>query len=236
MLCCLTTSADRDFVPWPPSIEATCWCGVMASLLLVVAMAAPYWLVSWEDTESPFLRMGPWEACFYRFRFPRFQFDHLFTGCHPVWGHEYRLIREWLLPPWLLAVQALLILALIFSVFARLLSILAILRLPVTVFLRYGERLLKTWIILDLVSFLLLIVAVTVFAICCWSRQWLLYPNYNYLSWAWVACLLSSGAHALAAFTAHNQLRQEKVRRPQNLSLLNDLEPPPLSLSLAPYI
>ena len=79
---------------------------------------------------------------------------------------------------------------------------------------------------------------------------------------AWVACLLSSGAHALAAFTAHNQvlqeatikmirtqevfvcfvkrsgpqLRQEKVRRPQNLSLLNDLEPPPLSLSLAPYI
>ena len=44
--------------------------------------------------------------------------------------------REWLLPPWLLAVQALLILALIFSVFARLLSILAILRLPVTVFLR----------------------------------------------------------------------------------------------------
>ena len=29
-------------------------------------MAVPYWLVSWEDTESPFLRMGPWEACFYR--------------------------------------------------------------------------------------------------------------------------------------------------------------------------
>ena len=28
-----------------------------------------------------------------RFRFPRFQFDHLFTGCHQVWGHEYRLIR-----------------------------------------------------------------------------------------------------------------------------------------------
>ena len=66
MLCCLTNSAERDFVPWPPSIEATCWCGLVASLLLVVAMAAPYWLVSWEDTESPFLRMGPWEACFYR--------------------------------------------------------------------------------------------------------------------------------------------------------------------------
>ena len=33
------------------------------------------------------------------------------------------------------------------------------------------------------------------------------------------------------------QLQQEKARRPQNLSLLNELEPPaPLSLSLAPYI
>ena len=89
-----------------------------------------------------------------RFRFPRFQFDHLFTGCHPVWGHEYRLIRcaerafwpespiggilyrEWLLPPWLLTVQALLLLSLLLSIFARLLSVLAILRFPVTVFLR----------------------------------------------------------------------------------------------------
>ena len=33
------------------------------------------------------------------------------------------------------------------------------------------------------------------------------------------------------------QVQQEKARRPQNLSLLNELEPPaPLSLSLAPYI
>ena len=123
LLCCLARTSERDLVPWPPSIEAACWSGLVATLLLVVAMAAPYWLVSWQDTQSPFLRMGPWEACFYRyrtysqkmrlsrttklpkrvtvternlfgrFRFPRFQFDHLFTGCDPVWGHEYRLIR-----------------------------------------------------------------------------------------------------------------------------------------------
>jgi len=237
LLCCLARTSERDLVPWPPSIEAACWSGLVATLLLVVAMAAPYWLVSWQDTQSPFLRMGPWEACFYRFRFPRFQFDHLFTGCDPVWGHEYRLIREWLLPPWLLTVQALLLLSLLLSIFARILSVLAILRLPVTVFLRYGERLLLTWVVADLLAFFLLLLASTTFAICCWSRQWLLYPNYNYLSWAWVACLLSSWLHAVAAFTAHTQVQQEKARRPQNLSLLNELEPPaPLSLSLAPYI
>ena len=67
LLCCLAGTPERELVPWPPSIEASCWSGLVAILLLVVAMAAPYWLVSWQDTESPFLRMGPWEACFYRY-------------------------------------------------------------------------------------------------------------------------------------------------------------------------
>ena len=67
LLCCFSRTSER--VPWPPSIEAACWSGLVASLLLVISMAAPYWLVSWQDTESPFLRMGPWEACFYRFTY-----------------------------------------------------------------------------------------------------------------------------------------------------------------------
>ena len=63
-----------------------------------MSFASPYWLVSWEDTESPFKNMGIWEFCFYKFRHPDYQFDHLFTGCHAVYGDEYRLIREKLLP------------------------------------------------------------------------------------------------------------------------------------------
>ena len=66
LLCCLAGTSERELVPWPPSIEVACWSGLVATLLLIVAMAAPYWLVSWQDTQSPFLRMGPWEACFYR--------------------------------------------------------------------------------------------------------------------------------------------------------------------------
>ena len=63
-----------------------------------MSFASPYWLVSWEDTQSPFQNMGLWEFCFYRFRHPDYQFDHLFHGCHPLYGDEYRLIREKLLP------------------------------------------------------------------------------------------------------------------------------------------
>ena len=42
--------------------------------------------------------MGLWEFCFFKFRHPDYQFDHLFNGCHPLYGEEYRLIREKLLP------------------------------------------------------------------------------------------------------------------------------------------
>ena len=49
---------------------------------------------------------------------------------------KFVFLREWLLPPWLLAVQALLVISLLLSIFARIISVFAILRLPVTVFLR----------------------------------------------------------------------------------------------------
>lgn len=66
---------------------------------------------------------------------------------------------------------------------------------------------------MDLVSFLLLIVAVTVFAICCWSRQWLLYPNYNYLSWsADFPCSVLSSSPWNMKFTNPINIKQESVQ------------------------
>ena len=76
--------------------------------------------------------------CFNKFRFPRLQFDHLFHGCHPAWGHAYRQIREWLMPPWLLAVQGLLTLGLVLSSLARILSVAAVWRAPRPVWLRFS--------------------------------------------------------------------------------------------------
>ena len=74
---------------------------------------SPYWLQSWEDTQSPFKKMGIWEFCFYKFRHPDYQFDHLFHGCHPLYGEEFRLIREKLLPGWLMVVQLFITISLI---------------------------------------------------------------------------------------------------------------------------
>ncbi len=80
----------------------------IAGVLLLMSFASPYWLQSWEDTQSPLQNMGLWEFCFYKFRHPDYQFDHLFHGCHALYGDEYRLIREKLLPgkPLIQAIKA----------------------------------------------------------------------------------------------------------------------------------
>ena len=40
--------------------------------------------------------------------------------------------------------------------------------------------------------------AVFVFGIMCWSRDWLLNPNFNYLSWSYAFAVISGGIHAFA--------------------------------------
>ena len=198
------------------SMDLTGLLGLFSLLLLIISMSSPYWLTSWADTNSPFVRLGPWEACFNRFRFPRFQFDRVFHGCHPVWGSEYRLIREWLLPPWLLLVHSFLIIATIFSALARLLSIFVVLRSPLTVVLRFGYQMVMALSLLELASSLLLGVTATVFGCCCWSRSWLLYPNYNHLSWGWVALLLAGLLHAVSGLLLLREARLERGRRDYN--------------------
>jgi hypothetical protein len=62
----------------------------VGGVMLIMSYASPYWLASWDDTLSPFENMGLWEFCFFRFRHPDYQFDHLFDGCHALFGDEYR--------------------------------------------------------------------------------------------------------------------------------------------------
>lgn len=130
----------------------------VAGLLLLMSFASPYWLVSWEDTESPFKNMGLWEFCFFRYHHPDYQFDKLFHGCHALYGDEYRLIREKLLPGkqgiychcskrqwlrftshlgWLMVVQLFVTLAFILSFACQLLFVALLLRYPLEVILRF---------------------------------------------------------------------------------------------------
>lgn len=81
--------------------------------------------------------MGLWEYCFDQFRYPYFQYDKLFHGCHHVFSHEYYVIREWLLPPWLMAVQAFVTMSFLLSFGAQVIMAMQLCRWPLEFVLRY---------------------------------------------------------------------------------------------------
>jgi len=159
--------------------------------LLVMSYASPHWLVSWHDTYSPFKNMGLWEFCFNRFRYPNYQFDKLFDGCHYIFSQEYYVIWEWLLPGWLMAVQAFMTLGLIFSCLAQITATLLLTRWPLNFVFRYQWQLLGLCGVFNAAKTFSLFLAVAVFGGQCWRRDWLLYPNFNYLSWSYAFAVIS---------------------------------------------
>jgi hypothetical protein len=81
--------------------------------------------------------MGLWEYCFDNFRYPYYQFDHLFDGCHHVFSREFYVIREWLLPPWLMAVQAFVTMSFLLSFGCQVMMALQLVRWPLEFVLQY---------------------------------------------------------------------------------------------------
>lgn len=65
----------------------------VAGLFLLLSFAGPYWIESYPEMFSSFKHMGLWEYCFDRFRFPSYQFDKLFHGCHYIFSE----VRSWFL-------------------------------------------------------------------------------------------------------------------------------------------
>lgn len=126
-----------DFFSFSEALFYGSIASYVAGILLLMSFCSPYWLQSWEDTQSPFKNMGLWEFCFYKFRHPDYQFDHLFHGCHALYGHEYRLIREKLLPGWLMVVQLFVTLALISSFLGQAVIVCLLLRAPLEWILRF---------------------------------------------------------------------------------------------------
>ena len=67
-------------------------------LLLLISFASPYWLSSYSQTYSSFVRMGLWDFCFNNYRHPPYQYDEKFNGCHWVYSWKFQNIRDWLQP------------------------------------------------------------------------------------------------------------------------------------------
>ena len=92
---------------------------------------------------------------------------------------------------WLMAVQAFMTLGLIFSCLAQITATLLLTRWPLNFVFRYQWQLLGLCGVFNAAKTFSLFLAVAVFGGQCWRRDWLLYPNFNYLSWSYAFAVIS---------------------------------------------
>lgn len=220
------TSGHKDF---PRASQAVVVGGIIifiAGMFLLISFASPYWVESYSETFSDFKHMGLWEYCFENFRFPYHQFPKRFSGCHYVYSFEYYVIREWLLPGWLLAVQTFVTLSLMASLFSQVMIALVVTRYPLRYILSY-EWLLSGMIFgcQVAVGFLLLI-AVSIFWTQSDRRDWLMYPTFNHLSWSYYFCLVSWLLHCLGGAVLYKDFRSKLEHRDEAKNLVRQMYPP----------
>ncbi|KAJ9588636.1 hypothetical protein L9F63_018070, partial [Diploptera punctata] len=128
--CAIMTANKQEY---PKATNALVFGGMLtyiAGLMLMMSFASPYWIQSYQETYSNFKHMGLWEYCFDEFRYPYYQFDKQFDGCHYIFSQEYYVIREWLLPGWLMVVQAFVTLGLMLSFSSQIIIACELIRLP----------------------------------------------------------------------------------------------------------
>ena len=201
----------------------------VALFLLMMAFISPYWIESYEETFSNFKHMGLWEYCFEQFRYPYYQFDKQFDGCHHIFSQEYYVIREWLLPVWLMIVQAFVTLALLLSLFAFSVISLIWIRWPLRFVLHYEWILSSVVFICDAIAGVLLFLAVSIFGGQCWRRDWLMYPNFNHLSWSYGLAVISFMLHTFAAFFLYLDAKTGYKLRKESRNLVMQMQPNPQS-------
>lgn len=202
------TAADNEY---PKASNATLFGAsitYLAGLFLLLSFAGPYWIESYSEMFSPFKHMGLWEYCFDKFRYPSYQFDKLFTGCHSIFSQEYYVIREWLLPGWLMAVQAFVTLALMQTLAAQIILACVIVRWPLRTMLRYEWIFVSTAFIMVAISSLFLFLAVVIFGGNCYRRDWLMYPSFNVLSWSYAFAVVAFIMFGIAAILLYLESRK----------------------------
>jgi hypothetical protein len=197
----------------------------IAFMFLLICFCAPYWVQSFEETNSNFKNMGLWEYCFDHYRYPYFQFDKLFNGCHHVFSQEYYVIREWLLPPWLMATQAFVTMSFMLTIGALCLMVLQLTRWPLQFVLQYEYVLSAIDFVCVVASTVFMFLAIVIFGCSHVRRDWLMYPNFNYLSWGYGMACLAFFFFLFAALLLYKEAKQSYELRRESRNLIMQMYP-----------
>lgn len=87
-------------------------CQVVSFVLCGLSYGTGYWLVATGENRL-FLRLGLWETCFDGYEHTSDLVGKAYYGCWWIFHKEYSYIRDWIMPPWFIAVQTLMTFALV---------------------------------------------------------------------------------------------------------------------------
>lgn len=87
---------------------------VISFILCIIAYGTGYWFVS-TDEENLFQSIGLWQACFNGYEHTSDLIGKAYYGCWWLFYREYYYIKDWLMPPWFIAVQTLMTFAVVFQ-------------------------------------------------------------------------------------------------------------------------
>lgn len=187
------------------------WTAILAFvsyLILLTSFASPYWLSSYKFTDSAFKRLGLWDVCFLDYRHPSYQYDTKFSGCHWIYDPIYTNIRDWLQPSWFMFVQAVTTIALC----SHTLGLISVSIIFMHFFIRYQLPILCFIMICHMFTTLLLLFACSVFYLKAFDRNWILYPDYNHVDWAFYFALVAFGGNAFASSLYYKEIVVLKQR------------------------
>lgn len=177
-------------------------------VILLIAFACPYWLSSYGHTSSKFKHMGLWDFCFQDYRHPFYQYDTKFTGCHWIYSNVFLNVRDWLQPAWLIFVQTMMTFALCLSA----IGLISVSALFMHYLIRFQIAILLLAFVCHLFVALFLGFAVTVFALKAFDRNWIQYPNFNHLDWAYILAVISFLGNCATTYLYLGEIRTLKAQ------------------------
>ncbi|KAK7461543.1 hypothetical protein BaRGS_00038689 [Batillaria attramentaria] len=163
----------------------------LAFVCMVVCFSTPHWLERFPHKRNTrvFVRMGLWEACFNDWTYYKDYLGKKYNGCWWIFHFEYRPVWPWLNPPWFLAIQIMMTLALILHMVTIVFNILYVVGCC-------PPRKERNYVRASSAMIFVAAAFITISSIMFGTkadidRQWLPNPDSNFLSWSFGFCVLS---------------------------------------------
>merc|ERR1740128_1462091 len=102
-----------------------------------------------------------------------------------------------------------------------------LMKLPLFLWRRFQMEMTVTALIFTVVTVANLFLALVVFGGKCWDRDWLMYPNYNFVSWSYAFACFSMVAHGVSSFFMYVEAKEARERREKNMALVMQMYPTP---------